>query len=286
MEEEAAWSRLPHANPELPSWAKILAGPLPKTTARMLELDYIQREKNPLGKEFSSLLRWTVAAALKSPFGMRSAEEDIRKANPSSTFLSCLGEPAKLPRKERLAAEFAKKLTLEGHAVTDDEFAAVLQAYGPEKTTAIVHSVAYANFLNRVVLGLGAEGAPTPAISLKFPPDKFEKIQVPERPPWDDLKNTAGPGLALRPDWDGKSTAEIDESLEKQKARPSRIPLPDPSRFDKLPPKEKEHAMRVRWTTVSAGYQPEMARSWAVVRAMFLEEAKKYQVLPLDASIS
>jgi len=240
----------------------------------MLELDYLQREKNPLGKELSSLIRWTVADALKSPFGKKTAEEDLRQMKPVSEWAGKLGESEKLPANTRLVADFARKLTLAGYTVTDEEFAEVLRIHGPEKTTAIVHSVAYANFHNRVILGMGAGGEPKPAIPLKFPADQITKIESLARPPWDDLKSTQATGLSIKPDWDRAGATEIDSRLEQQKARTLRIPLPDSSRFAAFPPKERENAQRVLWTTVSAGYQPDLTRSWFGARAMFLEEAK------------
>src|SRR5262249_18770763 len=43
-ETDEAWAKLPKENPPLPAWAKMLVGPLPRATARMLELDYFHRE--------------------------------------------------------------------------------------------------------------------------------------------------------------------------------------------------------------------------------------------------
>ena len=137
-----------------------------------------------------------------------------------------------------------------------------------------MHSVAYANFQNRVILGLGAEGEPTPAIGLKFPTEMLAKVVAPTRPSWDDLKSTQAGGLAIRPDWDRADASEIESRLEKQKGRSLRVPLPEASRFAHFSPKERETAQRVLWTTVSAGYQPELTRAWFGARAMYLEEAK------------
>src|SRR5580704_1194796 len=66
VDNDAAWSRLPREDPPLPPWARVLTGPLPKTTARMLELDYLHRARNPLGAELAGLLQWEVADALGS----------------------------------------------------------------------------------------------------------------------------------------------------------------------------------------------------------------------------
>src|SRR5215207_3085412 len=60
-----AWDRLPPQKPALPEWARVLAGPLPKTTAKLVELDYLHRAKNPLGPELAALLRLAVAKELR-----------------------------------------------------------------------------------------------------------------------------------------------------------------------------------------------------------------------------
>ena len=93
---------------------------MPKTTAKLLELDYLHRVNNPLGPRLAARLRWEVAKTLKSEYGMEVASADRNK-------------PAALAAKrhegESVAIEFAKKLTLEGHAITDEEFAELLEYF-------------------------------------------------------------------------------------------------------------------------------------------------------------
>jgi hypothetical protein len=182
--------------------------------------------------------------------------------------------PAELAPDVRLAAAFARKLTTAGHAITDEEFAELLDAYGPERVTAIVHTVAYANFHNRVVLGLGAAGDPVPPVDARFAPERLVKVPTPARPPWDDLKGVTAGGLSVRVDWVKADADANDRAMEKQKQRKMRIPLPDPSRIRTLPPKEREQAERVVWTAVSSGYQPEMPRAWFAAMYAFYDEAK------------
>src|SRR5207237_4537779 len=74
---DAAWTRLPREHPPLPPWARVLVGPLPKATAKMLELDYLHRAQHPLGPELAGVLQWTVADALGSKFGKATAEADL-----------------------------------------------------------------------------------------------------------------------------------------------------------------------------------------------------------------
>lgn len=268
-----AWSKLPpQKKPDLPEWARVLAGPLPKTTAKMLELDYLHRAKNPLGVLFAARLRLEVASALHSQYGTEAARADLRRALAPETeaFNTTLPTPA-----EVVALKFAKKLTLAGHAITDEEFAEVLKHFGPEKTTAIVHTVAYANFHNRIVLALGVKGEspvgePVGGI---FDLDAI-KTKAPDRPPWDDLKAAKGDGIAVRVEWSNAEFDALNKSLEKQKERTLRIPLPEKSALEKLTPREQDAARRILWNTVSSGYQPELTRAWFAALYAFYEESK------------
>ena len=273
-----AWAKLPRDNPALPPWAKMLVGPLPKTTAKMLELDHFHRARNPLGPELAGILQWTVADALRSPFGLANAEADLRRAAVPARVLASLRDGDGFTPEVRLAAKFARKLTLEGHTITDDEFAELLKVYGPEKVTAIVHTVAYANFFNRVVLGLGAEGDPVPTPDVTFSPERLAAVPAPPRPPWDDLKAVQPGGLSVRVEWSKADAADLNRTLERQKERGLRIPLPDPARIKALPTREREQAERVVWTNVSSGYQPEMPRAWFAALYAFYDEAKPDRV--------
>jgi alkylhydroperoxidase family enzyme len=263
---EEAWAKLPRANPPLAPWARMLIGPLPKTTAMMLELDHLHRAKNPLGPECAALLQWTVADALGSKFGKATAEADLRRTKLRITD--------RLTAELRTAAAFARKLTLQGHAITDEEFADLLNLYGPEKVTAIVHTVAYANFHNRIVLGLGADGDPVPPLDVTFDPERLAKVATPPRPGWDDLKAAKGDGLSVRVEWGKANREELNRTLDRQKERKLRIPLPPASRLAELPAREREAAARILWNTVSSGYQPQMPRAWFAAMNAFRDESK------------
>ena len=233
-ETDDAWAKLPRENPPLPSWAKILVEPLPRTTAKMLELDYFPREKNPLGPELSALLRWTAADALGSDYGRMTAEADLRRAGVPPKIMAKLGEKDGLDPDVRIATAFARKLTLDGHAITDAEFATLLRVYGPEKVTAIVHTVAYANFHNRVVLGIGASMPPFRPVDANLLPQRAagEDPRKPTRRSWDEEKWTrrACPSASIG----GPGGAE-QMSLALQKSRREQLhcesPFPDPSRI-------------------------------------------------------
>ncbi|MDB5307294.1 MAG: hypothetical protein JWO38_1496 [Gemmataceae bacterium] len=283
--DDGAWAKLPprtQTNPPLPEWARVLAGPLPKTTARMLELDYLHRVENPLGPVLAAKLRWVVADTLGSKYGISTANGDLIRAGltlPGGRYT--LPRPADLPRDEAAALAFARQLTAAGYTITDAEFAALLRHYGPEKVTAIVHTVAYANFHTRIVLGLGADGAGPPARpadapppAVRFDPDAGAKVAAPARPAWAGLKAATGDDPAVRVDWSKAGADDLTLSLDKQKGRDLRIPLPDPARFEGLAPREKDQAGRILWNTVSSGYQPAMTRAWFACLSAFYEEAK------------
>ena len=224
MSGDEAWGKLPPLKkPLLPEWARILSGPLPKTTAKMLELDYFHREKNPLGPVFAAQIRRTVAGALGSKFGVATAEADLKQAGP-------LPPPTVA---EKVALAFAKKLTEEGHAITDKEFAELLLHWDPAEVTAIVHTVAYANFHNRIVLAIGANGDPVPPVAVAF--DDTAKSNAPARPPWDDLKSVSASGLTVRVEWGKDGFDELNASLAKQQERKLRIALPDAALIRETP---------------------------------------------------
>ncbi len=262
--DAAAWDRLPQPEaPPLPAWAVKLSASLPKTTARMLELDYLHRAENPLGNVLAARVRLAVAQALDSQYGIATATADLARA----------GVPAE-PGADAPAVAFARKLTTEGHAVTDAEFAAVLKQYGPERTTALVHSVAYANFHNRIVLGLGVEPRADPPVMVAFDAAKLAAVATPTRPPWDDVTKADHTGPRVSPAWSKAGPDALGSALAAQKDRTLRIPLPDPSRFEGLAGREREQAQKILWNTVSSGYQPKMTRAWFACLGAFYEESK------------
>lgn len=268
-----AWDRFPPpAKPELPEWARALSLSLPKTAARMLVQDHFHRATNPLGARLAADVRHEVADALNSPYGRASAKGDSTRAG---------GDAAP---HTALVLAFARKLTLEGHAITDAEFARVLKALGPKDTTALVHTVAYANFQNRIWLGLGVKGeSPAlPPLPVNFDFDAMKPL-APARPAWDDLKRAKGDGIAVRVEWSDKDADRVGSALEKQKERSLRMPLAPPEAFEKLPESERAGAKRILWNTVSAGWQPEMTRVWFAALYAYYEEAKVDRVFTNSA---
>ena len=130
-EPEAAWKRLRGDDPTLPAWALEMAEALPRTTGAMLHLDAVHRTQNPLGPVLTGKLRWVAADAVGCEYAKKYAEADLVRAGMTAEDVQQLGGTVQeLPEKERLALQFARKLTKAAHTVTDAEFADVLKEFG------------------------------------------------------------------------------------------------------------------------------------------------------------
>jgi hypothetical protein len=276
--DDEARALLPLEQPPLPAWAKALVRSLPKTTGLMLELDALHRARNPLGAAPGAKLRWAAADALGCDYAKKYAEADLRRAGVKEGAIKALaGDHKALPKAERVTLAFARKLSLAAHTVTDAEFAELLELHGPEKVTAIVHTLAHANFQCRIFLALKVEvekGGPLPPFEAKIDRAARAKLAAPARK-WADirkgLKSTA-PDAA--PDWQERSFADVEKALTAQKERKGRIPLPDARRMARVPPEAKAQASRVVWTAVSMGYQPQLTRAWFETMGTFQSEAR------------
>ena len=235
---DAAWALLPRENPPLPAWARVLIKPLPRTTGAMLELDRFHRVENPLGPVMAAKLRWIAADTIGCEYARATALFDLKASQISDEELRRLTERRPLPDEKGLVA-FARQVTKAAYAVTDDEFAALLKQFGPEKITAVVHTLAFANFHNRIILALGVKvepDGPCPPLSVKLDGKRRAEIPTPRRPAWQQA-------VAAKPakqfdaptDWKDVSFAELEQRLDEQKARSPRVPIPDASRFRKTP---------------------------------------------------
>jgi hypothetical protein len=274
---DAAWNLLPREEPPLPAWARVLVTTHPRATGAMLELDRMHRADNPVGPVIAAKLRWTAADALDCEYGRATALADLKRAGVGHEEVRRLVEHQPIEDERRILA-FARQLTTAGYLVTDEQFAAVLKQLGPEKMTAAVHTVAFANFEDRVILGLGVKvepDDPCPPLSVKLDKDKRATMTAPPRPAWDQV-TTAKPKKKYDApaDWKEVPYADLEEHLTAQKQRPLRIPLPDVGRLDRLTPDLKRQGEAVAWTRVSGGYQPEMTVAWFYMLSEFRADAR------------
>jgi alkylhydroperoxidase family enzyme len=286
LSDAEAWQRLPKAEEggggRLPAWARALAASLPRTTAAMLVLDWRQRAASPLDQKLRGKLRWTVARANQCDYSMAYAVADLARVGLSPEKIAALDQlDESTPPAERAALVFARKLTLDGSAVTDDEVAAVKELFGDKQLVAIVLLVAYGNFQDRLVLALGLEvepDGPLPPIEVRFSetPDD-EPAEVPERtPPAENPDEQTTPNVAEF-DWLSVDFDELQEKLEAQRCRPPRIAVPSWEEVRELlpPGPDRDKPLGILWSLVCIGYQPELARGWSACTRGFREEAKQ-----------
>jgi alkylhydroperoxidase family enzyme len=262
---DAAWAQLSREDPPLPAWARVLVTTHPRTTGAMLELDRLHRADNPLGPVLAAKLRWAAADALGSEYGRAAALADLKRAGASADEVRRLAEDRPAD-DDRALLGLARQLTTAAYLVTDEQFAAVLKRLGPEKMVAAVHTVAFANFENRVTLALGVKvepGGPVPPLSVKLDRERRAAVKAPPRPAWDAVKS-ARPmkEYDAPPDWKEVPYEQLEERLATQKERTPRVPIPDRSKFEKFPPAARRQAETILWNTVSDGYQPEMTQAW------------------------
>jgi hypothetical protein len=244
----------------------------------MLQLDRLHRAGNPLGPALAARLRWTVADTLGCEYARQYAMADLRRTAVNEKEMKrLLGASADLPSADRAALHFAAKLTRAGHSVTDDEVAELIELHGAEKVVAIVHTVALANFQNRIFLALGVQvesGGPLPPLELPLDPTGGTTVPAPARPPWGQWRKMATTPSVDAVEWESRTFTELEKALDRQKGRRSRIPLPGPDRLARIPPEAKGQASRVVWTRVSMGYQPALTRAWFECMRLFQQEAR------------
>lgn len=275
LNNEDAWERFERETPPLPLWARMMAESLPRTTALQLDLDHLHRAKNPLGPVLAGRLRWEVADANQCAYAKESIEADLGRAGLTAAQLADLGDTEELSEAERVAHDFARKLTRSASELTDDEVANLIEHFGPDDAVAIVHTVAHANFQQRVFLGLGLEtepGGPCPPREVRLPSDA--KLTAPERAPATTAASLDTSQQVARVGWRQRGTDELRDLLEQQKVRAPRIAPADPIRLARLPRPDRTRVAGSNWGKVSMGYQPVLTSAWFQTMGAFSAEAR------------
>lgn len=296
LDNIAAWEELPDCESgrgePLPNWARALASSLPYTTAAVLELDGTYRSSDEFDPGLRSRMRYVAARAVGSKYGMAYAEADLRRAGGTDADLARLqGDRSRLPAAERSALTFARKMTVAAHSVTDEEVAALITHFGERRVVAMVLQLAYANFLDRLVLALGVpveEGGPlaprTYAFHALSDPGDIPHAERPadiSTPPDDPVELPELESVFGR-DWTSRLYDDLQERLERQKARAGRVSIPDWETVrDQLPagmyPAGRE--MKIRWSLVVLGHQPGLGSAWLRCLRVFGREAGFDRVL-------
>jgi hypothetical protein len=247
----------------------------------MLELDYVQRARSPLDAKLRGKMRWVAAHANRCAYTEAYARADLLRAGVKDDEIGALdGDLSGLPEAERAALRFARKLTLTADTVTDAEVARLMELHGDKQVVAMVLLLAYANFQDRLVsaLGLSVEpGGPLPPLEVRFAKTDADDAPPvpPRRPPGKEPPLRVGDPDAA---WSPRSFAELQKEMEEQRARKPRIAVPPWEEVRKQLPNPPEKPLRIRWSLVCLGYQPELARAWSACTRAFGEEAKQDRV--------
>ncbi|QEH34396.1 Carboxymuconolactone decarboxylase family protein [Aquisphaera giovannonii] len=275
LTDEEAWKALPEATAgrgqPLPAWARSLAREMPRTAAALLRLDYVQRARSPLDPKLRAAMRWTAAHANRCAYAEAYALADARRAGLSEEDLAALrsGDASRRPAAERAALEFARKMTVASSTVTDDEFAALVKAFGEKDVVAMVLLMAYSNFQDRLLTCLGTAvepGGPRPPLEVQFAPGSLQgqMLSFPKGNP-----ALAGPtGKDVVPDdprWAAVTYDALQEKLERQRSRTTRVRVPSWDEVVRGLPADfhaPQKPVRIVWTLVCLGHQPELAAAW------------------------
>jgi alkylhydroperoxidase family enzyme len=288
LSNEEAWEFLPEAleggGSRLPAWARSTARDLPRTTAAMLNLDRLHRTKSPLGPSLRGKMRWVAADANRCEYSRATAEADLRRSGVSEAEVADLkAGPGRWPKNESDALDFALQMTVDASRVTDDQVADLKASYGDEKLVAMVLLLAAANFQDRLILGLGIppeEGGPLPPVEVRFDPESSPR-PVPTRANPADLRGPAEPVTIDDPAWREFDFDALQKGLQDQKAAPGRIRVPSYDEvLARLPEgyPQPKNPIRIKWTLVCMGYQPELAAAWSACTSAFREEARQDRV--------
>lgn len=293
LDDAAAWQRLPKVENEvtdrrLPVWARAFAGASPRTTAVMLEQDYVFRTSDAFDPKLRAKMRWVAARANRCEYSQAYAVADLRRLGVSESEIARLRESfAELPERERAALEFARQMTRDASQVTDDEFARLVKQFDEPTVVAMVLQMAFANFQDRLLLALNAAvepDGPLPPLQVRFEPTKpGEKIEPAPRPaaqPTEIQRDV----LRVIPDADWKSQAfeQLQSQLQSQRARQPRVGVPTWSDVHSRLPAgmyPAEPPIRIKWSLVVLGYHPSLGTAWLQGLRTFAREAKQDRVL-------
>ncbi len=291
LSDAAACQRLPLDERggvlSLPLWARALAASRPRTTAAMLELDFLHRMRSPLDPKLHAKLRWVAAHANRCAYSEAYARADLCRAGGSEANIQALeNNSADLPAAERAALMFARKLTLAADTVTDAEVAQLIGYYGDKQVVAMVLLLAYANFQDRLILALGLPlepGGPLPPREIRFakgaPPVGAQKEAPPRTLPSPAAVSVPA-AKAADSEWLSLNFGDLQKEMAGQRAREPRIPVPSWEEVRKHLPAgyPANKPLRIRWSLVCLGYQPELATGWSACTRAFAEEAEQDRV--------
>jgi alkylhydroperoxidase family enzyme len=291
LDDEAAWKRLPEveetSSRSLPLWARMLAASLPQTTAVMLEQDYAYRTSLALDPKLRAKMRWVAADANRCEYARAYAVADLKRAGATDAEIGDWKErPMGVTAQEQAALEFAGKMTSAAYTVTDEEVQKLIGYFDEPTVVAMVLQMAFANFQDRLLLALNVPvepGGPLPPLEVHFVPLKpGESIAAASRDGGGDDKQANDVLADVRDeDWQAFNFDQLQQQLERQRARAPRVSVPEWKDVQPLLPAAlfpPDRPMRIKWSLAVCGHQPQLGMLWLKGLRTFGREAKNDRV--------
>jgi hypothetical protein len=251
----------------------------------MLELDWQHREGSPLDPKLRGRIRWTVAHENHCEYVMAQSAADLRRAGLNDEEIQALDSgDTTIPAPEAAAIAFARKLTGAADSITDEEVKGIIDSYGEEKAVAIVLLVAYANFQDRLILALQLRddgSAELPANDVRFAQDDRALLAIApvrEAPVGGTPRQV--PEQIDDQEWSSVDFDVLQLKMTTQRQRGARIRVPTWEEVSaKIPPEYRpKNPLRIRWSLVCRGYQPDLAARWSACMGLFAEESQQDRV--------
>lgn len=289
LTDEQAWQLLPDVvsgtKGKLPNWVKPVAMQMPRTAAAMLQLEAAFRGDGPLDGKLRAKLRWIVAHANRSPYGQSVALADFRRAGGvDSELTEFTGARSAWPKSDEKDFEFVRLLSVAAPTIPDELFENVKNKHGESGAAAIVLLTAYANYQDRLLLGLNVPvetDGPYLPLNVKFIDGAIQtSSRVPNDNGTEQYDTTGRAVTKLDPDWRNLSYDQLQARLEQQRDRQPRLKVPSWDQVKgKLPAAMTGRSTSIRWSLVNYGYAPELAVPWALMTRTHWSENPSSRIL-------
>jgi alkylhydroperoxidase family enzyme len=292
---EEAWQRLPEVtegkDQPLPNWARALAPTSPYLTAAMLELDHTYRTTPHFSPRERGLIRSAVARINRSAYGLAYANAALKEGGVTDDQIAKLdaGDVSWLSEPEQRMYSYAAQASKAARDLTDSQVASLREELGDDRLVGLVLQTAYANFQDRFVHALALpleDGGPLRPVAVKFGGANTpggSNVPAAERP---EIPTAAeGAGL-LQPEWSDFTFQTLQLRLEKQRDREPRVSIPTWEEMIQRLPKglyNPDQPLRIRWSRLVIGRQPEMGSAWVKCLRVFGNEAHQDRVFEESA---
>lgn len=278
-DNDAAWQALPRAECgtglPLPVWGRALSQILPRTTAGLLQLDYLHRAASPLDPELRSKLRYEVATANRSLSGQAVALADLRRAGLSQVEIDAWRhDEMRSGFEERLLLSFARSFSLHSDVIEDRDLAGLISRHGVQSAVAIVLHLAFANLHDRIVAGLLLDqelDEPAPPIYVRFDLSGEANVPIPE---WGALSSSKDREAVCSDSLD-PADLPTEHFGGEQRVSQGESVLDDPQlEWDRLCSAPEASPLAIVSRLVSLGHQRRMAAEWSACIRLFVSEAR------------